>query len=127
VKVVYIAGPFSGATGWDVERNIRRAEELSLQVSCLGASPMCPHTNTRFFNGTHTYEFWIAATSALLSKCDAVIFTPDWHKSSGARKEHEQALRESIPVFYDLDTLGAWLSEPRYFEPQPIEPPLHGG
>ena len=109
MKVIYVAGPFSGETAWDVEQNIRRAEELAYYVSCLGAAPLCPHSNTRFFNGTHTYEFWIDATAALLAKCDAIIMTPDWERSSGARKEHAQALRDAIPIFYHLQTLQGWL------------------
>ncbi len=109
MKVIYIAGPFSGEHAWAVEQNVRRAEELGYSVSCLGAAPCIPHTNSRFFNGTHTYEFWIEATAALLSKCDAVIFLPSWESSSGARKEHAQALREGIPIFYHLDTLEGWL------------------
>jgi hypothetical protein len=110
MKVVYVAGPFSGKTSWEVECNIRRAEALGLAVAYAGAAPMIPRTNTRFFNGELTYEFWIAATLALLAKCDAIIMTPDWQRSSGARGEHAYAEAHGLPIFYDVESLTAWLA-----------------
>jgi hypothetical protein len=73
VKVIYICGPFTGPRAWDIEQNVRRAEERALEVAMLGASPLCPHTNTRFFHGTLSEEFWYAATAELLLRCDALI------------------------------------------------------
>jgi hypothetical protein len=87
-KVVYIAGPFRGPNAWEVEKNIRRAEELAFEVNSLGGCiALCPHTNTRFFSGTLTDEFWLEGTKELLRRCDAVAFTADWKRSVGARDE----------------------------------------
>lgn len=107
--VVFIAGPFRGETAWEVERNIRRAEDLAFEVAVAGAMPLCPHTNTRFFDGTLTDEFWLDGTMELLRRCDAVIMTDDWKRSSGARAEKAEAARIGIPVFENLGALIEWL------------------
>lgn len=99
MKVVYCAGPFRGETAWDVECNIRKAEELGFWVANKGAMPMIPHTNTRFFDGTLTAEFWLDGTMELMRRCDAVVMTPDWQESGGATREVEEARRLGIPVF----------------------------
>ena len=51
MKLVYIAGPFRGSSAWDIEENIRVAERAALEVWKMGAAALCPHTNTRFFQG----------------------------------------------------------------------------
>ena len=107
MKVIYVAGPFRGKTAWDVECNIRRAEELALAVSRVGAMPMCPHTNTRFFNGEG--QFWLDGTMELLRRCDAVVLTHDWERSSGARAEVAEAERIGLPVFLGAAELNDWL------------------
>lgn len=109
IPVVYIAGPFRGANAWEVEQNIRQAEDLAYEVACLGAMPLCPHTNSRFFNGTLTDQFWIDGTLELLRRCDAAIFTPDWEESTGARGERRSAKRLKIPTFDNLASLHVWM------------------
>jgi len=117
MKVVYIAGPFTGDTAWAIEQNIRKAEELALRVAQMGGAPLCPHTNTRFFHGTCTAEFWYAATMALLKKCDAIVMVNGWEESKGSKEEHAWALDNNVPVFYGdygkrpgLTDLGEWLN-----------------
>lgn len=109
MKVVYVAGPFTGKNTWEVEQNVRRAEEAGYEVACLGAAPLIPHANTHVFNGTLTDEFWYAATAALMRKCDAVYLMKNWRESRGATAERAEALRLGILVFDDLTNLKEWL------------------
>lgn len=116
MKLIYVAGPFRGANSWEVENNIRRAETLALEVWRLGAAAICPHCNTRFFNGAAPDELWLSGTLEMLKRCDAIIVTPDWRKSSGARAEVEFAIDVGIPVFSSVSTvanlqaLAEWLT-----------------
>lgn len=110
VRVVYIAGPFRGPSAWDIECNIRAAETLALEVWRAGAAALCPHTNTRFFQNAAPDEVWLAGDLALLERCDAVLMTPDWQRSSGARAEHDLAKEHGIPVFYAIDEVRKWLT-----------------
>lgn len=109
MKVVYIAGPFRGASAWEVECNVRRAEERALEVWRLGAAALCPHTNTRYFDGAAADEVWLRGDLEMLSRCDALLLTPDYRRSSGATAERDHALAIGVPVFYDLQALADWL------------------
>ena len=91
MKIVYIAGPYTDKTAWDIEQNVRKAEELALMVAEMGGAPLCPYTNSRFFFGTCTEEFWYAATMALPKKCDAIVMLEEWRNSKGSKEEHAWA------------------------------------
>lgn len=109
MKVVYVAGPFRGPDSWAIENNIRRAEALALDVWKLGAAAVCPHTNTRFFQGAAPDHLWLDGDLAILAKCDAILMTDDWARSTGARAEKDFAEQRGLPVFYTLGELSAWL------------------
>lgn len=111
IPVVYIAGPYRGPDAWTIECNIRRAETLALEVWRLGAAALCPHANTRFFQGAANDEIWLAGDLALLAKCDALLLTADWERSSGARAEVDFATARMIPVFRTLTGLAQWMGE----------------
>lgn len=103
--VVYIAGPFRGPNSWEIECNIRRAEELALSAWRAGFAVICPHTNTRFFQGAGPDAIWLEGDLEILRRCDAVLLTTDWQRSSGARAEVECANSNGIPVFETLADL----------------------
>jgi len=105
VPIVYVAGRFRGPTAWDIEKNVRAAEEMALMVAQAGAMPLCPHANTRFFHGQLTDEFWLEGTLVLLACCDAVVLVPGWEGSVGTRAEIEFAEKHGIPVLY------TWMGE----------------
>lgn len=91
MKVIYIAGPFRGRTAWEVEKNIRNAETVALAVWKAGAVALCPHTNTRFFDGEGSDLMWLNGTAELLRRSDAILLIPGWRSSAGARMEYELA------------------------------------
>jgi hypothetical protein len=99
--LVYIAGPFSGATRAEVAWNIASAELAGLAVARMGVFPFIPHTNTghESFEKAQPYDFWIAGTMAMLYRCDAVLMVDEWQRSKGAVGERDAALRIGMPVF----------------------------
>jgi hypothetical protein len=123
LRTVYIAGKFRGPNAWEIEQNIRAAEVVGMEVAKLGAAPVIPHANTRFFHGTITDDFWLAATMALLERCDAVMLVPGWPDSKGALAEIERAMQLGLPIFYagEYDRLAGWLAW------DGAEPPTPGG
>lgn len=108
MKVVYVAGPFRGPDSWTMECNIRRAEALALEVWRRGIAVICPHANTRFFQGAAPDEVWLEGDVAILDRCDAIIMTPDWQRSTGATAEWKHAVGTGTPVFYDVESLATW-------------------
>jgi hypothetical protein len=107
--VVYVAGPFRVPSAWDIECNIRRAETLALEVWRMGCAALCPHTNTRFFQNAAPDEVWLKGDIELMMRCDVMIMTPDWERSSGARAERDHAQAHGLPVVYSIDELRAWV------------------
>lgn len=123
MKLIYVAGPFSGEDRAAVERNIEQAQLLGVEVAeklgHLGAAPIVPHANTSHpaYERVQPYEFWIEATKELLHRCDAVLMHPSWYLSSGSRGEELEAFHCGIPVFYQLGTLERWLTSELRREP----------
>lgn len=111
---VYIAGPYRGPNAWEIEQNIRRAVDLAFEVWRLGGAALCPHANTRFFQGALPDEVWLQGDLALLAGCDALLTTLNWRASKGATAEVRYAEAMGIPVFYDLGSLGAWITRWRH-------------
>jgi hypothetical protein len=119
MKLVYVAGPFRSmnqngkSNAWGVQSNIMAAMKLALEVWKLGHAALCPHANTMFFQDADgcADEVWLDGDLEMLSRCDAMILTPDWEKSSGARRERLEAINQGKPVFYNIEELGVWLAE----------------
>lgn len=118
MKVVYVGGPFRSmnpATGksdaWGVQQNVMNAMTLALEVWKRGCAAICPHSNTMFFQDAHGCDdrVWLDGDIELLRRCDAMILTPNWQRSSGARAEKEFADAQGIPVLLTLDELDDWL------------------
>jgi len=96
--VVYIAGPFRA----------KSAEELALEVWKLGFTAICPHTNTRFYQGALPDSVWLAGDLEILERCDALLLAPNWQDSRGARDEAASAAKSKMPIFESLIELEFW-------------------
>lgn len=91
MKVVFVCGPFRAQSAWDIEQNIRRAEELALELWRAGYAVVCPHTNTRFFQGAADDDIWLQGDLEILKRCDAIALVDGWEQSEGARGEFQVA------------------------------------
>lgn len=109
MRLIYVAGPFSAPTQFEVDANIRRAEELGLEVARLGASPVIPHANTRSLHLQVPQVFMLEATLELMRRCDALVLVEGWQDSQGTRDEMCEAHFLGLPVFYTLFGLKSWL------------------
>lgn len=102
MKLVYISGPFRSPNAWEIEQNIRRAEEIALEVWKAGAAVICPHANTRFFQGTAADAVWLKGDLEMVRRCDAIVTAPGWNHSRGAQAEIMLAHTLALPVFHSL-------------------------
>lgn len=115
--VVYIAGPYRGANAWEVHQNIERAQALAYEVWEAGMVAICPHNNTRHFDGTLTDEVWLEGDLELLRRSDAILMTPRWAMSVGASAERLAAIAAGIPVYYTARELTTRPPTSRWKEP----------
>jgi len=100
MKLVYIAGPYRADTPYEIERNIRRAEDLGLEVARNGAVPVIPHTMYRFFQDSLPDDFWLDGTMEILRRCDAILMGPQWEESAGSNSEFKEAEKLGLAIFY---------------------------
>ena len=101
MRVIYIAGAFTAPDRWQLEANVRRAEEAALDVATHGGVPLCPHAMYRNYDGTRTAAYWYEATEELLRRCDAILLLEGWEESKGSVAEKKLAEQLGLPVFFD--------------------------
>jgi hypothetical protein len=106
MKLVYTAGPFRSHTNdhgqpnqWHQERNINSAASVALSLWQMGFAVVCPHLNTRPFQGALPDESWIAGDLRIIEGCDYLVLCPGWQQSKGSLKEKAFAESRGIPVF----------------------------
>src|SRR3989304_3909163 len=109
LKVVYVSGPYRSPTLRGTVENIRKAEELAIQVWQAGAACICPHLNTALLDGSCPDNVWLAGDLAIIRKCDAMIMLDDWMFSRGAQAAKLLAEELKIPVFFSIYQLQNWL------------------
>ena len=120
MKVVYIAGPYRANSAWEIEQNIREAEKIALHVWANGMVALCPHTQTRFYQGFLPDALWLAGDLELLARCDAVFLVPGWESSRGTMAEVNFAKSKGIPRFVTLMELERWNKGEATLTPLPL-------
>ncbi len=113
MKLVYVAGPYLDPRGTRfVEENIRAAEAVALELWKMGAAVICPHANTRHFDGAAPDSVWLEGDLEILRRCDALVAVPNWERSTGTLAELALARELEKPVFcwpQEQALIGRWL------------------
>jgi hypothetical protein len=101
MSLVYVAGPYRGKDRTEVAGNIYRARMVGIKLWEMGHAAIVPHLNTSHFEEDCKAgdERYLSGDLEILARCDAIVMTPDWERSSGARNEHAFAIARKIPVF----------------------------
>jgi hypothetical protein len=126
MKRAYIVGPFRADSAWDIEQNVRRAEEVALEAWRAGFAVLCPHTNTRFFQGAAPDAIWLNGDLHWLVCSHLVITVDGWAQSEGSRKEVRLATECEIPVFASVQDAVAWRDAGQHTPPPPSESAIPG-
>jgi len=109
---VYIAGPFRAKNGWELTKNVRKAEDAIGDLMIIpDVLPVCPHTMFKNFDRTKNDKFWIDATLELMRRCDSVLVLEGHEHSEGTKGEIAEAKRLGIPVFYRTTEVFNWVGE----------------
>lgn len=99
MKVCYVAGPYRAPTMRGIVENIRRAEEVAVELWRMGYAVICPHKNTALLDGAAPDDVWLKGDLELLRRSDLVVLCEGWQHSLGACMEHEEAIRQGIQVY----------------------------
>lgn len=108
LSVIYIAAPYRAPNAYGVHLNCMKAEAAAFQVWANGMVALCPHMNTRNFDGALKDHVWLDGDLELLRRCDAMFLTGAWEASSGVKAEIAFAESYGIPIFKDLFLLMDW-------------------
>ena len=108
MKVIYIAGKYTDGNKQSTNLNIDKAERISKKIWKNGMAAICPHLNTRNWNGLLSQDEFIEGYFSIVKKCDAMIMLDNWKDSEGAQAEHWLAASYGIPIFYNLNDLKEW-------------------
>jgi len=111
MKLIYVAGPYRSDGTYGIMQNIRKAEDVTVQLWNLGVAVICPHKNTAFLDGAIDGEtmdgkgavadvsLFFKGDLEMMVRCDAVVLVPGWQKSKGTVQEKTLAVIRGIPVF----------------------------
>jgi hypothetical protein len=109
MKLAYVSGKYTDNRGpVFAELNICYAAEVAIKLWSLGIAVICPHTNTKHFDGATDYETFLDGDMLMIDKCDLMVMVDNWSTSSGAKLERDRAISKNIPVFewsYSLDLI----------------------
>lgn len=96
----YVIGPISAPTPWEVEQNIRKAEEITVRLLSMGYAVHCPHLQARFIRGNISEEKLIETDLEWLSCSDFAVAYTDINRSEGSKREIIFCREHNIPIFY---------------------------
>src|SRR2546426_8595135 len=113
---IYVAGPYSGASASEVERNVRTAIAAGVEIIRRGHYPYIPHlthyvdlvkdTDVRL-----SWEDHLDWGIAWLDKADALLYLAP---SRGANIELEFAKKNNKRIFYAIEDVPTLDSRRRY-------------
>jgi nucleoside 2-deoxyribosyltransferase len=105
--LVYVAGPYSEYDKkHPISENVAQAYDIAAELWIKGFAVICPHMNTLRLDekcsekkACITYEMVMRGDLDMVSRCDALVMTPDWEKSPGATQEYNYAQSLGIPIY----------------------------
>ena len=111
MRLLYIAGPYTALSPWEIETNVRTAEMAAISIMRCYQDVFCyvPHCNTRWM-GCIDEDQAIKGNLEMMTSCDAV-FVVGSHESTGTRREVDLATSLGIPVLRSLGDLEQFVGQ----------------
>lgn len=107
MKAIFISGPITAPTFYQVNQNVRKAEAVAIKLMKKGWAVHCPHKNSEFLQGAlhrndeEDFERWIAVDLEILSRLDAIYMLKNWRRSRGSKIEHAKAKELNKEIYYE--------------------------
>ncbi len=106
--LIYVAGPYSGATRQQIDRNVNCAIDAGVEIYLKGHFPYVPHLTdlvdrrAKETGKELTWEDFIRWDMPWLRVCDALLYLAS---SKGADLELGEAKKLGKQIFYSVDDL----------------------
>jgi hypothetical protein len=108
---VYIAGPYRAKSHWQIELNVRQAEQAAYDLVVLAEAeklpviPICPHTMYRWSMSEKYDKYFLCSAEQLLLRSDSVLVVGrQWASSEGVSNEIKLASNHGMPIFWHSST-----------------------
>ena len=100
--LIVICGPYSGETQWEVEENVRRAQDAAQRLLAAGHAVICPHTMTHGWQGAYDlkYEDFMRSNLEAVRRADAILYLGT---SPGAERELALAIELEKLLYHEQD------------------------
>lgn len=105
IKLIYVAGKYSGNTTDEVYENIQLARRYAQEIWRKGHAAICPHLNTMFMDENIGYEHFLRGDFKILSMCHGIFLLPNWKDSKGAKMEYDVAIKLGKHIYTKLEEL----------------------
>ncbi len=108
MKIIFIAGPYTGKTHFEVTLNIATAAKAAAELALHGYGFFCPHLHSAHFDvivPEVPESFWRELGLKFLELCDGMLMVGEWQNSAGACAERDAALARGIPVYHSINHL----------------------
>ena len=103
--IVFVIGPYRADSAWEIEQNVRRAEEVALRVWEAGHVALCPHAMTRYYQDALPDDVWLSGMRKLMMRCDSVLALDGWEGSEGSMLELDLAEEIGFPIFTEVEQI----------------------
>ena len=111
MKVIYIAGKYTGKCENDVYTNIQTARIEAEFVWAMGGMAFCPHMNSAFMGGITDNQNFYEGDIEMLKRCDAIYLITCWQDSWGASREKELAEKLGMTILKNRIDVMDYLKE----------------
>ena len=105
MKVIYVAGKYTGGSDWETYKNIHHAREVAHRLWGEGWAVICPHSNTAFFGGPEEHEVdrlkWLEGDLEFIRRSDAIFMLSNYLNSRGALIELKEARKLGLDIYFE--------------------------
>jgi hypothetical protein len=108
MKLIYVAGKYSGKDYDEIDLNINTARSAAIKLLAKRWAVITPHLNTYHMEDVeHHIGFkhgdWLKMDLVILERCDAIFMLRGWEDSKGATMEHNFAKEQGLKIYYEED------------------------
>ena len=108
MKIIYVAGQYTGDGYSGVESNIWKAKQASLKLYQKGWAVFTPHMNMAHLEEwEHFLGFninnWLEIDFTFLEVAHALFMMKNYEQSAGVKKEIAHAKTLKKPIFFETD------------------------